>query len=445
LRSREGALLRLEAGELASSRSAWLYLAAMGPLVGHAFSTAVVAYAEASGAGGGPAALPQALSPLDGILVPALGADDLALTLLYPFVAIRLISEEKTSGAGRLAAQSPAGLAARLGAKLAAAVGLWLLAIVPALLAVGLWRGYGGHLYAPELATLLLGHFLRFLLATSVAFAAAAVADGAASAAIVALGFTVGTWALDFVGTGRGGFLGAAARYTPAAALRTFERGELSRATTGVLVAATLTLFAVAREWLVPWRTIAAKAVRSAAILAAGAVVGAALAQVRGGRDLSEDRRNSFSRADEAALARIEQPVTITVRLAPEDPRLFDLERGVLSKLRRVVPHLTVRYDAASSAPSGLFAAPGSGYGENEYRVGSRAATSKSTTAPIVLGEIYRLAGVPAPVSTDESYPGYPLRAVPPRRWASFVFYAGWPLAVGLALVLERRGRWRLE
>ena len=70
----------------------------IGPLVGHSFITAVDTYAEASGAGGGPAALAQGLSPLDGILVPTFGAYDLAVTLLFPFIAIRLISADKEIG-----------------------------------------------------------------------------------------------------------------------------------------------------------------------------------------------------------------------------------------------------------------------------------------------------------------------------------------------------------
>jgi len=75
--------------ELIASRSFWLMLLMIGPLVGHSFITSVGLYAEASGIGGGPAALPQGLTPLDGILVPTFGAYDLAATFLFPFVAIR--------------------------------------------------------------------------------------------------------------------------------------------------------------------------------------------------------------------------------------------------------------------------------------------------------------------------------------------------------------------
>ena len=63
--------------------------------------------------------------------------------------------------------------------------------------------------------------------------------------------------------------------------------------------------------------------------------------------------------------------MAVTVHLAPEDPRLFDLERGVLGKMRRVIPNFTVRY--AGQTRSGLFERGGE-YGEIWYQVGPRRA-----------------------------------------------------------------------
>jgi ABC-2 type transport system permease protein len=87
--------MRKEFRELFASCAFWIMLVIVGALVGHSFITAVNLYAEMSGAGGGPAALAQALTPLDGVLVPTWGAYDLAATLLFPFVAIRLIAVDK--------------------------------------------------------------------------------------------------------------------------------------------------------------------------------------------------------------------------------------------------------------------------------------------------------------------------------------------------------------
>jgi len=414
----------------------------IGPLVGHAFVTAVETYAEMSGAGGGPAALAQGLSPLDGILVPTLGAYDLAAMFLLPFVAIRLVAAERESGAAKLLAQTPSGLLAmpaRIAAKAAVLLLGWLAAGLAGLAALLLWHGYGGHLAAPETANLLLGHLLHALLAAGVAFAAAAVCRSSASAAIVTLGFTVGTWALDFVSAVQGGLLARLAPFTPAAALRTFERGELRFAVVAVLLMASLAGFAFAGLWLDPFRSTAARAARSGALILL--VVGAAAlaSSSQAGRDLSEDRRSSFPRADEAALRRIEQPVHVTVYLSAEDPRLVDLERNILAKLRRVLPRFAVTYAAQSR--TGLFEDPGSHYGEVWYQVGARRGQLRSTTEPIVLAEIYELAGVQPPAAgADPPYSGYPLAATP--RGAAFLFFVVWPLAAGLAFLLLR-GRWR--
>src|SRR5262245_40392035 len=82
-------LVEKELRELAASKSWWLLLVVIGALVGHAFINATTVYAEASGIGGGPSALAQGLNPLEGIVVPTLGAYDIAATLLFPFVVIR--------------------------------------------------------------------------------------------------------------------------------------------------------------------------------------------------------------------------------------------------------------------------------------------------------------------------------------------------------------------
>jgi ABC-type transport system involved in multi-copper enzyme maturation permease subunit len=108
-------LLTKEWRELLASRSFWLLLLMIGPLVGHAFITAVGLYAEASGTGGGPAALAQGLTPLDGIVSPTFGAYDLAATFLFPFVAIRVIAAEKQNGGIKILLQLPGNLVTKVG------------------------------------------------------------------------------------------------------------------------------------------------------------------------------------------------------------------------------------------------------------------------------------------------------------------------------------------
>ncbi|MEP7340318.1 MAG: ABC transporter permease [Acidobacteriota bacterium] len=427
--------------ELMASRAYWLLLVFIGPLVGNAFITAVNLYAEASGIGGGAAALAQGLTPLDGLLVPTWGAYDLAVTLLFPFVAIRLISAEKESGAWKLALQLPAGFGVAITAKVLALLAGWLIAWLPGLIAVVLWKFYGGHLYWPEALNLLLGHWLRMLMSAGVAMAAAALAESAASAAIVTLSFTLGTWALDFIAAGRGGLMAEVAAFTPTAALRWFEQGMLRLSTVLVMLAMALAGFALAAIWLHAGRKLRQRWLWTAALMAAIAIVIWISAMPLTSWETSENRRNSFPQTDETALRQIHDPLRITINLAPEDPRLMDYERSILNKLKRLLPRLTAEYAAQSRTglfQSGTGGADGERYGEIWYELDGRKVMNRSTTEPIVLEQLYELAGVKAPAKTEEpEFPGYPLAAHP--KAARLIFYALWPLAACLAWWLARK------
>ena len=429
-------LLSKELHELSASRAFWLLLLMIGPLVGHAFITAVNLYAEMSGSGGGPAALPQGLTPLDGLLVPTFGAYDLAATLLLPFVAIRMVAAEKESGAVKLLLQLPSSLATKIATKGIVLISGWLIAWVPGLAAVALWKLYGGHLNTVESLNLFLGHLLRAFLSAGVAIAAAAILESAASAAIVTLGFTVGTWALDFIAAGRGGLLQQLATYTPAAALRSFEQGLLRLSTIIVMLAVGGAGFALAAVWIHPGRRLRVKAFATVIVVLILCTVTFVAMRTRSSWDLSENLRNSFAANDEALLKQVHQPLRITVFLAAEDPRLTDFEQNILKKLRRVLPNLDVDYAAESR--SGLFESGEDHYGEIWYEMNGQKVMDRSTIEQVVLEQIYKLASVPAPSRQEEdSYSGYPLRARP--RGASEFFYVGWPFIVILFWWFIRR------
>lgn len=415
--------------ELFGSTSFALLLLVAGPLTGLNFIAAVHAFAEASGG----AALASALSPLDGILVPTLGAYDLLITFLVPFAAIHLVATEKSSGALVLLLQSPLRLRAQLASKLAVLLLGWLVCLIPAAAALALWLAYGGHLSAPETLNVLLGHTLRYAVTCSIAIAAAALFQSAASAAIAVLSFTIGTWALDFFAAGRGGWIAEAARYTPAAMLRRFERGLLSFDAVAGSVVVCLLLLWIAAAFL---DLRASARVRAVRVALAAVLAIAAFAFIPSDRsvDVSEDRRNSFSPADERLLRGIDAPVTIRVHLAAEDPRANDYERNVLTKLRRTVRGLRVEYPYAGR--TALFE-DDDRYGTIVYRVGGREAVSRSTTEEIVLDELETLAGLTPPGRGEGTYPGYPLNA--PPRGAATVFYVIWPLLVIAAALLRRR------
>jgi hypothetical protein len=307
------------------------------------------------------------------------------------------------------------------------------IAWIPGILAIVLWKCYGGAIYYPELFALLTGHLLRALVSAGIAVAAAAVSMNASSAAIVTLGFTVGTWALDFIAAGRGGFLQTLASFTPASALRVFEQGEfrLSTAVVSLVIGLAGFTFAAIRSTATRSRRWRISAVFCAAAILACAAMGAS--RLRATWDLSENRRNSFSTADESALSRIASPLRITVNLAPEDPRLLDLDRNVLSKLQRLLAGVEIAY--ASKSRSGLFESQGDHYGEVWYEIDGHKTMSRSATEPIVLDALYQLAHLPPVIRGEEKFGGHPLAARP--IGAAWLFYLAWPIAVVMC--------WRLQ
>src|SRR6266571_4377269 len=126
-------LLAKEVGELLSGRALWTMLLILCPLVGYSFFQAVTLYGEASAAARNQPVLASGLSPLDGVLVPTFGAFYVAVTLLFPFVAIRVLGREKETGALRLLIQLPYRPLTLIIAKVAAIVAAWWLASIPAL------------------------------------------------------------------------------------------------------------------------------------------------------------------------------------------------------------------------------------------------------------------------------------------------------------------------
>src|SRR5262252_8111949 len=232
-------LLRNEARELVASRSWWVLLVAMGPLVGVTFISAVRTYAEASGLNGTAVGVGEAFSPLVGIWAPTFSACEVAAVFLLPFVAIRLVSGDRQSGALKIEAQHSMAAFTRLGAKALTLAVAWLIASLPGAVAIGLWRSYGGSIYPPEVVTVLFGHLLNAGLTIALAAVTAAVSEHPSTAAILTLSVTVGTWILNFVAAVQGGIWERLAGYTPPAMIATFQHGLVRLDV--VLIAAILT------------------------------------------------------------------------------------------------------------------------------------------------------------------------------------------------------------
>ena len=421
-----------------ASRAFWVMLAVLGPLVGFAFIGAVRTYGEASGLNGTALGVGEAFSPLVGIWAPTFSACELAAAFLLPFVAIRLVSGDRQSGALKLELQHPMPAIARIAAKAVVLAGAWVIASVAPAVAVVLWRSYGGSIYLPELAGVAAGHLLNAGLTIALAAAAASLADHPSTAAIVTLSITVGTWVLNFAAAVQGGVWERLARYTPTAMVAEFQHGLIRLDVVfaaGALISAGLMLAAV---WIRLGIPVRRRALESAAVAACTVVALVACMLVTTSWDVSEARANSFARADEAVLRRIQGPLAIEVHLAPEDPRRVDFEHRALAKLRRIRPDVDVRYVSATSI--GLFEQTTEGYGEIRYEVAGRSAVSRATTAEAMLETIYELAETAPPADTEESvFRGHPLMARP--SGAPAVFYGVWPVAVAAGAVLSRRRR----
>jgi ABC-2 type transport system permease protein len=429
-------LLVKELWEILSGRALWTMLLLMCPLVGYSFFQAVSLYGEASTAGLQSPVLANSLSPLDGILVPTLGASYVAVTLLFPFVAIRVLGLEKESGALRLLVQMPYRSSRLITAKLAAVLAAWVLSSVPALSALAIWRLFGGHLSAPETLNLLFGHLLYGLLVGAIALFAASVSESAATAAIVTLAFTIGSWVLDFTVAGHPGLLEWVASLSLTQVLRTFEQGLLSVGLVVGIGTAVCGFAALATVWLPPGVRVRNKLVRSIVCVLVAAIVLGLATQIRGSIDVTEDQRNSFPAADQRALAKLAEPLVVTVHLAPEDPRYADLQRNVLAKLERVLPNISV--NLAGGRQSLATNAGDDHYGEVEYNYGGRSDISRSTSPREILPLLYGLAGVsrPAP-GPGGDYPGYPL--VARGEVALLWFFGGLPLGIALVWWRSRR------
>jgi len=424
------ALLAKEVRELLSGRALWTMLLLLCPLVGYSFFQAVALYGEASAAARDQPQVATSLSPLDGILVPTFGAFYVTVTLLFPFVAIRALGREKETGALKLLVQLPYLIPTLVGAKLAAVTIAWLIAVIPVAAALLLWLSFHGHLNLPETSNLLFGHLLYGLLIGAIALFAAAVSDNSATAAIVTLAFTIGSWVLDFALAGQSGTLGWISRLSLTQALRTFEQGLLSAALVLGMCAAIASFTTLAAIWLHPGTSLHKRLARTILCVGLAGVLLAVATQLRKSIDVSEDKRNSFPAADQRALAGLNGPLIVTVHLAPEDPRYVDLQRNVLSKLERIVPNVTIRLVTAGQSVIG--SAGEVSYGEIEYSYGGQAAKSRSTSHREALPLIYGLADVPAPTpQTGEDYPGYPLVA---DEWIALPwFFVAFPLLIAVA------------
>jgi len=416
---RSGSLWRLEVRQLLTGR-AWLGLTLiLSYLVGSTFAQAVGIFTEGSRSVLTSPDLAQGMNPFDGILVPTFGSAYLVATLLLPFVAIRQIAQDRESGALKLLLGlgcSPRWIVLRKFLVLALA---WAAFLIVPLSAAFLWGRAGGYLHCPELVGLWFGHLLYGFVVIALAILAGSLGRSAATSSLLVLAATLGSWVLDFEGAAGGGWLSRLAPLSLTQALRPLERGLLPL---GHLITWPILLFValgLAALWLHPGRSVVRKFLSSIAGIIVVLAVFMGGPRIQRSWDLTEDRRHSFPIAVERSLGQIPGELDIEVRLDSEDPRWMDLERGILHRLQRVVPHIRVARTIATAAFGRRGQTSDDHYGEVIYRYQGREDMSRSTSSEEILPLIYTLTGIRPPADGLEvAYAGHPkLLDTPPGMY----------------------------
>lgn len=176
--------------------------------------------------------------------------------------------------------------------------------------------------------------------------------ESSATAAIVILAFTLGFWVLDFAAATGPEWLKTLGGISPTQVLKAFERGLFPTGQSISLAALGLGLAVLAAAILPPGLAPQARRLRGVTSIAVLTVALAVASLISSAVDVSEDRRNSFNPADEAALTRMDQGLTITLHLTPEDSRALEYAANVLAKLKRIVPGLTAGDQQAGGSPA---------------------------------------------------------------------------------------------
>ena len=273
----------------------------------------------------------------------------------------------------------------------------------PCVVGAGHLGWLGGHVSLPETVNLPFGHLCYGVLVGAMA-PSRGRPDSAATAAIMTLAFTIGSWVLDFTIAGHPGVLAWMAGLADADAA-SLRAGTALGGSGRWYCGRHRRFCCLAAVWLPPGVTVRGKLARSlGCVLVAGSI--SAWRHRSASCVMSRRIAQLLSRRGSAALASLTEPLVVTVHLAPEDPRYADLQRNVLAKLVRTLPHVTIRLSDGRHTPR---SSAGQTYGEVEYAHGEHAVTSRSTSPREVLPLLYGLAQVPVPTATTaDDYPGYP-------------------------------------
>jgi len=225
----------------------WLVAAVAALLVGHGFVLGLDLFTASSRSALSSVLQAKEMDPLAGIVRPTLGGVDLAISLLAPLVAARVLAVEKerrTFGAlCLLEGSSTTVVLEKFVAALAATASL-LVAPVACFLS---YRIEGGHLDGIETGLAMGGELLHLVLVTAVSVAAAAWTRTLAQAATLGIVVSLTSWAIDAAdGFAALAWLGGASAWSIERRLEPFQRGVLSIGSVAWLITASAAAMALA-------------------------------------------------------------------------------------------------------------------------------------------------------------------------------------------------------
>jgi ABC-2 family transporter protein len=425
------------------SRASYLQAAISALLVGHGFVLACDLYSASSRSAAGNVLMRRELDPLLGVVRPTLGGLYLALSLLGPIAAARLLAVEKerrTLYGLLLQTASPGGL---LCAKLVGACAALGLQLVAPLCLLSIFVALGGHLALGETLVSLLGYGLYALLIAAVSLAAAAFTATLAQAVTLALLMVVSSWAIDASeGFAALAWLGNALDWSVSKQLAPMEHGTLALGACAFLVALAVGALTAAVIGLRVDRSPLVRGALLAAVLVATACACLGAKNLRRGFDLTEAKRGSLPPAVEQALRALPSRLSLEVWLDRDDARRTELEADALAKLRLARPDLEL-HTPLDARPAPIEGERVPGYGRIVVHVGRATRETYSTSRRELSTLIFEAAGARVPDLTQPDYPGYPFSVQGARRsLLAGLAYLGIPgmlLFAGLLCTRSRR------
>jgi len=399
--------LKKELNILLNLKALWIMLIILSLLTGFSFIQAVDLFSKASSTALNYPEMAKGMIPFTGIFIPTFGALYLVLTILFPFITIPLVSGEKQNGSLKLLLQTTQNLTEVILIKVTSLIIVGAIIMLPSISSIVIWKLIGGHIYLPALLNLILGYSLYALIITAISFLAASFTETTATAAIVTLAFTLGSWVLDFAAMTQS-WLSKISFVSLTALLTLYEKGLFSLSSTIQILVFSLGVLLITSFWLRPGNRLLPGLIRTLIVFTVLLLVLIPITKINYYKDVTENRFNSFSRTDEAALKQMSEELTITIHLSIQDSRLHDYRTGILDKLDRLIPSLnTINPYSASNGE--LTAENDDLYGLIEYDYNGKHEESWSNSHQEVLPIIYQLAGISVVPDSLQQYPGYPL------------------------------------